>query len=130
MERLEQEKRLEMGVGGQASIHPPVPVKGVWGTRATGGGRKGSQSDGDGLHEGRVGMAGQQRGGAVSGSVRGRDGGGGGWMEICDLEGRRALGCVSVVSAGMGCHGSLGSRRAANQRGGHGSESAAAETTS
>lgn len=46
MEGLEQQERLEVGVGGEASIHPPVPLDGVLGTRATTLGRQGSQHDG------------------------------------------------------------------------------------
>jgi hypothetical protein len=41
MQALEQQQRLEGGVGRAASIHPPVPL----GARARGRGREGSQRD-------------------------------------------------------------------------------------
>lgn len=42
MQALEQQQRLEVGVGGEARIHPPS----VCGARAMGRGRNGSQRDG------------------------------------------------------------------------------------
>jgi hypothetical protein len=48
MERLEQEKRLEVGVGGQASSHPPEPLGLVQCARAARGRRERSHGDGDG----------------------------------------------------------------------------------
>lgn len=45
LEAAEQQKGLEVGVGGEASIHPPVPLDGVGRTRAARRG-KGSQHDG------------------------------------------------------------------------------------
>lgn len=46
-EGLEQQQRLEMGVGGQAVIHPPVALDvGVCSARATRGRREGSHDGG------------------------------------------------------------------------------------
>lgn len=75
IERLEQKKRLEVGVGGDASIHPPI----LWGrgTSATGRrGREGSHGGGGGGRAGSRGTRGHGRAvaemGARAGSGSGR----------------------------------------------------------
>lgn len=62
MERLEQQERLEVGVGGQASIHPPKALGLDVGARTTGRrGREGSHGDGE-----RVSTRGESGGGGVA----------------------------------------------------------------
>lgn len=67
---LEDEERLEGGVGRGAGRHAPGEVCGVGGgRRADGLGRDGSQRDGDGGYEGQAGIAGRRAGRRADGRV-------------------------------------------------------------
>jgi hypothetical protein len=59
-----------VGVGGQASIHPPVPLSGLVGTRATTLGWKRSQHDGGRRTAADMGIRAPRRSGRDGADVR------------------------------------------------------------
>lgn len=104
MERLEQEERLEVGVGGQAIIHPPGPLRlGLGldlGWDAMGSGWERSHGDERGGECRAVDTQGRRMGMGSTDRVRRRDGGGGGRWKSRKVVAGRWLGCVCVCASG------------------------------